>query len=61
MRCGLPLALMGEMEGRISGSIHYDNVAPHTWGGMQLMIEENGIISQQVPVLTNGCAGLSGN
>ncbi|MDA4723171.1 hypothetical protein NY609_01025, partial [Enterobacter hormaechei] len=32
--CGKPLnnsrllALMGELEGRISGSIHYDNVAP---------------------------------
>lgn len=53
--CGKPLnetrmlALMGEMEGRISGSIHYDNVAPCYLGGMQLMIEENGIISQQVP------------
>ncbi|MDR8268560.1 homoserine kinase, partial [Acinetobacter baumannii] len=34
---------------RISGSIHYDNVAPCYLGGMQLMIEENGIISQQVP------------
>ena len=53
--CGKPLdetrmlALMGELEGRISGSIHYDNVAPCYLGGMQLMIEENGIISQQVP------------
>ncbi|WP_312270068.1 homoserine kinase, partial [Pseudescherichia sp.] len=51
--CGKPLndtrllALMGELEGRISGSIHYDNVAPCFLGGMQLMIEENGIISQQ--------------
>ena len=43
------LALMGELEGRISGSIHYDNVAPCFLGGMQLMIEENDIISQQVP------------
>ncbi len=32
-----------------SGSIHYDNVAPCFLGGMQLMIEENDIISQQVP------------
>jgi homoserine kinase len=53
--CGKPLnetrmlALMGELEGRISGSVHYDNVAPCYLGGMQLMIEENGIISQQVP------------
>lgn len=43
------LALMGEMEGRISGSVHYDNVAPCFLGGMQLMIEESGIISQPVP------------
>jgi len=53
--CGKPLsdarllALMGELEGRISGSIHYDNVAPCFLGGLQLMLEENGIISQDVP------------
>ncbi|MEM6160306.1 homoserine kinase [Erwinia sp. P6884] len=53
--CGRPLndtellALMGELEGRISGSVHYDNVAPCFLGGMQLMLEENGIISQAVP------------
>ncbi|MBK0034247.1 homoserine kinase [Erwinia sp. S43] len=53
--CGKPLndtellALMGELEGRISGSVHYDNVAPCFLGGMQLMLEENGIISQSVP------------
>ncbi|QGY31218.1 homoserine kinase [Pantoea cypripedii] len=53
--CGKPLndtellALMGELEGRISGSVHYDNVAPCFLGGVQLMIEEDGIISQSVP------------
>ncbi|EXU75890.1 homoserine kinase [Erwinia papayae] len=53
--CGKPLddtrllALMGELEGRISGSVHYDNVAPCFLGGIQLMVEENGIISQSVP------------
>ncbi len=53
--CGKPLndtellALMGELEGRISGSVHFDNVAPCFLGGVQLMIEENGIISQDVP------------
>ncbi|MBP2169686.1 homoserine kinase [Erwinia toletana] len=53
--CGKPLsdtellALMGELEGRISGSVHYDNVAPCFLGGLQLMLEENGIISQEVP------------
>ncbi|KAB7898442.1 homoserine kinase [Rouxiella sp. S1S-2] len=43
------LALMGELEGRISGSVHYDNVAPCYLGGLQLMLEELGIISQDVP------------
>jgi len=43
------LALMGEMEGQISGSVHYDNVAPCYLGGMQLMINEGGIISQKIP------------
>ncbi|WP_323636792.1 homoserine kinase [Pectobacterium polaris] len=53
--CGKPLddtrllKLMGELEGRISGSVHYDNVAPCFLGGVQLMLEENGIISQPVP------------
>lgn len=43
------LAMMGELEGRISGSVHYDNVAPCYLGGLQLMLEEMGIISQSVP------------
>ncbi len=43
------LELMGELEGRISGSVHYDNVAPCYLGGLQLMLEELGIISQDVP------------
>lgn len=43
------LRLMGELEGRVSGSVHYDNVAPCFLGGMQLMLEENGVISQSVP------------
>ncbi len=53
--CGKPLndtrllALMGELEGRISGSVHFDNVSPCFLGGMQLMVEELGIISQPVP------------
>ncbi|ALB65541.1 Homoserine kinase [Cronobacter dublinensis 1210] len=53
--CGKPLSddrlltLMGELEGRISGSVHYDNVAPCFLGGLQLMLEENHIISQPVP------------
>ncbi|MGR5167948.1 homoserine kinase [Vibrio astriarenae] len=43
------LALMGEMEGQISGGVHYDNVAPCYLGGLQLMLEELGVISQSVP------------
>ncbi len=44
------LLLMGEMEGKISGSVHYDNVAPCYLGGMQLVVEEGGVISQGIPV-----------
>ncbi|MBF9001564.1 MULTISPECIES: homoserine kinase [Vibrio] len=43
------LALMGEMEGKISGGVHYDNVAPCYLGGVQLMVEELDIISQEIP------------
>ena len=43
------LALMGEMEGEVSGSIHYDNVAPCFLGGLQFMVQEMDIISQSVP------------
>lgn len=43
------LAMMGEMEGLISGSVHYDNVAPCYLGGLQLMINEGDIISQKIP------------
>lgn len=47
------LGMMGELEGRISGSVHYDNVAPCYLGGLQLIIEQNGIISQPVPAFEN--------
>ncbi|MEC6908263.1 homoserine kinase [Photobacterium piscicola] len=43
------LTLMGEMEGEVSGSTHYDNVAPCFLGGLQFMVQEMGIISQAVP------------
>ena len=45
--------LMGALEGRISGSIHYDNVAPCYYGGLQLIVEENGIISTTLPDFDN--------
>jgi homoserine kinase len=44
------LLLMGEMEGRISGSVHFDNVAPCFLGGLQLMVETADIISQPIPL-----------
>lgn len=43
------LRMMGEMEGQVSGSVHYDNVAPCYLGGMQLMVNEGDVISQKVP------------
>lgn len=57
--CGNPLnkitllKLMGEIEGKISGSIHYDNVAPSFLGGMQLIIEHKDIISKSLPYFKN--------
>lgn len=33
------LKLMGQFEAKISGSLHYDNVAPCYLGGLQLMLE----------------------
>lgn len=43
------LKLMGKLEGKISGAIHYDNVAPCYYGGLQLIVGENGIISKTLP------------
>ncbi|GGW97033.1 homoserine kinase [Alteromonas halophila] len=37
------LAMMGELEGQISGSIHYDNVAPCFLGSMTLMTGDSRI------------------
>lgn len=43
------LRLMGEQEGAISGSVHYDNVAPCYLGGIQLMLETETQVSAAVP------------
>ncbi len=43
------LELMGEFEGKISGSVHYDNVAPCYLGGMQLMLNVSGAICEAIP------------
>ena len=43
------IRLMGQEEGKISGSIHYDNVAPCYLGGIQLMLEDCEEISERIP------------
>ncbi|WP_413493178.1 homoserine kinase [Shewanella baltica] len=43
------LELMGEFEGKISGSVHYDNVAPCYLGGMQLMLNVPGTVCEAIP------------
>lgn len=48
------LLLMGEMEGKISGSVHYDNVAPCYLGGMQLVLEEGASSARASRCLTSG-------
>ena len=43
------LLLMAECEGGISCSIHFDNVAPSYFGGLQLMLPHSGRISRRLP------------
>ncbi|WDE06229.1 homoserine kinase [Thalassomonas viridans] len=43
------LKMMGQMEAKISGSLHYDNVAPCYLGGLQLMVPDGQIISRTLP------------
>lgn len=47
------LTMMGELEGRVSGSVHYDNVAPCYLGGMQLILDELDSISESIPYFDN--------
>jgi len=44
------LHMMGELEGQISGSVHYDNVAPCFMGGLTLMAEQPGTIALGLPM-----------
>ncbi|WP_246840554.1 homoserine kinase [Lacimicrobium sp. SS2-24] len=44
------LLMMGELEGQISGSVHYDNVAPCYLGGLVLMAEQADRIALNLPV-----------
>lgn len=43
------LKMTGQMEAQISGSLHYDNVAPCLLGGLQLMVQDEDIISRTLP------------
>jgi len=43
------LKMTGQMEAQISGSLHYDNVAPCYLGGLQLMVPDNEIINRVLP------------
>ncbi len=43
------LKMTGQMEAQISGSLHYDNVAPCYLGGLQLMVPDSEIISRELP------------
>lgn len=47
------LLMMGELEGQISGSIHYDNVAPSYLGGMTLMSGETTPVVLNLPTFEN--------
>lgn len=44
------LSMMGEAEAKISGSLHYDNVAPCFYGGLQLMIPNQQQVALNLPV-----------
>ena len=43
------LKMTGQMEAQISGSLHYDNVAPCYLGGLQLMVPDEIVISRTLP------------
>lgn len=47
------LEMMGELEGQISGSIHYDNVAPSYIGGLVLMTGEASPVAAKLPCFDN--------
>ncbi|QOL25716.1 homoserine kinase [Thalassotalea sp. LPB0316] len=47
------LKMMGEMEAQISGSLHYDNVAPCFLGGLQLMLPTTDKVTTTLPSFDN--------
>lgn len=47
------LRMMGQMEAKISGSLHYDNVAPCYLGNLQMMIPDANVIARTLPGFDN--------
>ena len=47
------LLVMGQLEGQISGSVHYDNVAPCFIGGLTLVSEHQEQVALQLPMFEN--------
>lgn len=47
------IELMGVLEGSVSGSVHYDNVAPSFLGGIQMMLESPEKICDSIPHFKN--------
>ncbi|MFT6778606.1 MAG: homoserine kinase [Paraglaciecola sp.] len=47
------LLVMGELEGKISGSVHYDNVAPCFLGGLTLTTEHKEHLALKLPMFEN--------
>jgi len=47
------LLLMGKSEAKISGSLHYDNIAPCFLGGMQLMLNNQDQTTLSLPLLND--------
>jgi homoserine kinase len=45
------LKIMGVLEGQISGSVHYDNVAPSFLGGLTLVTGQEESIASSLPVI----------
>lgn len=43
------LQLMAQAEGQVSGSVHYDNVAPSFFGGLQLMLPQSQQLCRALP------------
>lgn len=47
------LLMMGQAEAQISGSLHYDNVAPCFFGGMQLMLNNQAEVTVSLPLFND--------